>query len=158
MLRHEKIKIFWLFFTIYFASLSFGLPLYKHYCLGNLKKVQFFIQPESCHTADHHDEIKDCCSGKCSSDNDMEEALSFNDGDCCTNKFEFYKIDITSTKEEIQKFKVQKPLLFLNNNYIHFSFLKFAGKTELLQYNKFILFRKLPDPRIKLILYQQFIC
>lgn len=158
MFRQEKIKILWLFFTIYFVIVSLGLPLHKHYCLGDLKKIQLFIQPESCHASEHHEEISDCCSGKCSKENEYENTFSSKEGDCCTDKLEFYKIEITSTKEDIQKSKVQKPLVLFSNNAILNSYSKITGKIELQQYNRFIIFWKIPDPRTKLTLHQQFIC
>lgn len=153
-----KIKILWLFFTAYFVVASLGLPLYKHYCQGDLKKVQLFVQPENCHASEHQQNITDCCSGTCGSDTN-QEACSSEDSHCCTEKIEFYKIDVTSTKEESQKSsRVYKTSVFHSYDAICNVHHKVQDNRGLLQHNKWIQFWKFPDHKTKLALYQQFIC
>jgi hypothetical protein len=106
MPRQGKINISLLAFTVYFSIVTLGIPLYKHYCEGDLKLIQFFFQPQDCHTAEiHHEDIKDCCSGACGSEKEEQGSCFDDDGKCCTNKLEYYKVDVVSVKYENNKSK-----------------------------------------------------
>ena len=155
MVRQQKIKIQWLLFTFYFVIMSVGLPLHKHYCMGDLKKVQLFIQPESCHSSNHNKSISDCCSGKHITE--KGETCSTEERNCCSDRLEFYKIDVTTILQNSEKSKININSVFVINSNI-FNFVPKNFNNAKLIKTRFNRPLKLPNFRTKIALYQQFIC
>lgn len=102
MTSKGRINIYLLAFTVYFTVTTLGVPLYKHYCEGDLKMIRLFFQPSDCHSDNsHHDEISHCCSGSsCKSESEDQGNCISEDSDCCTNLLVYYKVDVLSTKNE----------------------------------------------------------
>jgi hypothetical protein len=157
MAGQGKIKILWLFFTAYFVVASLGLPLHKHYCLGDLKKIQLFIQPESCHASDAKQGIANCCSGIHNKIKEKDKTCSGKKGKCCSDKFVYCKIDITSVNQISQISKIKELPVYSGNNFS--SILVFTGFKNLIYFKSTDIFhKKIPGHRTTLALHQQFIC
>lgn len=159
MLVKGKINKFWLVFTMYFVLTSVGIPLHEHYCKGNLKLIQLFSEPETCHSSDlvFH-KTKDCCSSRCDIALPDGECCSAEKGKCCTNKFELKKLEFQATIEKLD---------FSNNNETFKSMIiDFTNYIKIVSVNEFIDFKKTdqnfhwkkPGGRYIVNFNQQFIC
>lgn len=159
MIVKGKLNKFWLVFTIYFVLISVGIPLHEHYCKGNLKLVQIFSEPETCHSSDlvFH-KTKDCCSSKCDSALPKGECCSTEKGNCCTNKYELKKIEFQATiekKDFSKNTSADKPInsdFTICNKIVFFhECINFKKNGKLYQWKK-------PNGKNIITFNQQFIC
>ena len=127
------------------------MPLHKHYCEGILKKAQFVIEPESCHTSLEVE--KSCC---CESGNQKTECnAGINEEDCCSNTVQFIKADVNTVIENQDKiFKLKLNLIPEFFNYI------FSNNNSFKYYSDKKIDDKIPiTPGIKIIILKQsFLC
>lgn len=150
---------FWLVFTMYFVLTSIGIPLHEHYCKGNLKLIQFFSEPKTCHSSHlMFHKTNDCCSNKPDIAQPSCDHCSKEKGNCCTNKFELKKLEIQATIEKLD---------FSNNNEtFKLIIIDFTNYDKIVSVNEFIGFKKTdqlfpwkkPGGRYIVNFNQQFIC
>ena len=130
MCKQSIHKILALFFAVYLPFVMMGLPLYKHYCNGNLQKMQLVFQPDSCHSDEAIVEEVSCCSSASSCHEQNEEEvenivdfefsnLSITEKDCCDDKLEILKGDFSFVNEssfyKATSFQFLNPINFITN-------------------------------------------
>lgn len=173
-------RIIALFFALYLPIVMMGLPLYKHYCKGNLQKMQLVFQPESCHSDDSHVKESSCCSSEfsefilektacCSSKTSCHSSeitseenylvsdysnYQLSEKDCCNDKLEILKVDFSYVNEssfyKSIDFKFLYPIFFIIKT---INLERFHKNYFPPHRNHFFL-----DGQSRIIAFQQFLC
>ena len=161
-------KIIAIFFAVYLPLITMGLPLHKHYCQGDLKKMQLLIQPDSCHEDESIGAKDSCCSSisdctldfkldaisSCCKSNHLNSTINDDNG-CCKIELEIIKIDFSFIKESsVLKKEIlnsyYKPIFF----FLQTIYISFYIKKYFIPYR----FHYFLDGKSRVIAFQRFLC
>jgi len=155
---------------------SVGIPVYKHYCKGNLIGLQYLVEQENychlehgdedacCATFDLDNEEMSCCANQKSDDcytNHAEDNCCSNGkdcNDCCENELELVKIDLLTILQTTNH--LSSGINYLDIPPVYFPVILILQPQESVGYLNQNKSRSgpLPDGQSRVISYQKFIC
>ncbi len=118
--------------VVVYVTTAIGIPVYKHYCGGELEKVSLLIKSNSCCGGEEDDMNMDCCANentfvRCAPDFTFTKAIGSNFQIADINLF-IAEIPFINTKAEPVSFVTSKyffpPPDILHSNIIRTTFLK----------------------------------
>ena len=154
---------------------SVGIPVYKHYCKGNLIGLQYLVEQENychlehgdddgcCAISDLDNEEMSCCANQksvdcsvLSEDNCCSNGKDCND--CCENEMELVKIDLLTILQATNQFSsgIDFPVYPI----VYFPVILILQPLESVGYLNQNTSRSgpLPDGQSRVISYRKFIC